>query len=192
MPRIQPLASLLFLIAFALPAAAQPLFRVIPSNVATPEGGQENVLLIQAGDENFSVRIPKGYGTQVRPESCSIVFTAENGASTITVQVTTNYPGALPKMEDLRDIAAKKHPGASLVQSSTCISDYGMGLCFDLFQPGPSGLMLRMRDAYFSYPEGSFEFLFSCNGADYDKSRLSFAWLLNSLRSRPGPVKKEP
>jgi hypothetical protein len=192
MPCRQPLLCLSLVLALVSPAAAQPLFRVISSTVTSAEGGLVNVLLVQAGDEHFSLRIPKGYGTQVRLESRSIVFTSESGASAITMQVTTNYPGTLPKMEELRDLVAKKHPGASLVQSSSCISDYGSGLCFDLFQPTQNNLTVRIRDAYFSYPEGSFEFTLTCNSADYDKSRLSFAWLLNSFRLQPEPAKKEP
>ncbi len=192
MPRLQPLAWLLLVMGVVAPAWGQPLFRVIPSAITTAEGGQVNVLLIQAGEERFSLRVPKGYGTQVRVESRSILFTSENGVSSIAVQVTTNYPGALPKTQELRDTVAKKYPRASLVQTSPCLSEYGAGLCFDLFLPTEHNLTVRIREAYISYAEGSFEFTFTCNGADYDKSRLGFVWLLNSFRLQPEPAKKEP
>jgi len=191
MPRFQPLACLLFVLSLCSPASAEPLFKVVPSAIAAAEGGTANVLLIQVGDDYFSLHIPKGYGIQVRHESRSIVFTAESGVCVITVQATTNYPGGLPKMDDLAEAVAKKHRGASLVQSSGCVSDYGPGFCFDFIQPVQDNLTLRMRDAYISYPGGSFEFLFSCNGADYDNYRLGFLWLLNSFRSEPKPAKKD-
>jgi hypothetical protein len=192
MPRLQPLACLLLVLALPAPSSAQPLFKVTPNTIASAEGGSMKVLLIQAGDDHFSLRIPNGYGTQVSEESRSILFAAESGVSAITIHVTGNYPGALPKMEDLSATVAKKFPGASLVQSSRCVSDYGPGLCFDLIQPAQNNLTLRIRDAFISYPAGSFEFTFTCNGADYDKNRLSFVWLLNSFRSQPQPAKKEP
>jgi hypothetical protein len=190
MPRIQFLICLLFFASLQPPSFCQPSFKVIPATLASAEGGSVNVLLIEVDKAQFSLRIPNGYGTQVSEENRSIVFTAANDASTITVRVTTNFSGALPKMEELRDIVAKKYPGASVVQSSPCVSDYGPGLCFDLTQPAPNGLALRIRHAYVPYPAGSFEFVFSCNGADYDKNRLSFVWLLNSFRSQPKSAKK--
>jgi hypothetical protein len=192
MPRIQFLICLLLFANLQPPCFGQSSFKVIPATLASAEGGSVNVLLIEVDQAQFSLRIPNGYGTQVSEEKRSIVFTAASDASMITVRVTTNFPGALPKMEELRDIVAQKYPSASVVQSSPCVSDYGPGLCFDLTQPAPNGLALRIRDAYVPYPAGSFEFIFSCNGADYDKYRLSFTWLLNSFRLQPKSAKNNP
>jgi hypothetical protein len=188
MSRIQPLIWLLIVFSGLSPSSAQSVFKVIPTTITSAEGGSANVLLIQVNDRQFSLRIPKGYGTEVREESRGIIFTSENGGSTIVVRATTNYPGALPP--DLADVVAKKYPGAA-VQSSSCVSDYGRGLCFDLAQMGQNGLALRIRDAYISYPEGSFEFVFSCNDLDYEQNRLKFVWLLNSFRSQPKSAKKD-
>jgi hypothetical protein len=184
--------ALLLLLAVVTPATAQQVFKAVPSAISVAEGGIVDVLLIQVGEDGFSLCPPKGYGTQVHPESSSVVFTSESGTSTISMQVTTNFPGTLPKMEDLGATVAKKFPRASLVQSSRCISDLSPGLVYDLFLPTDNNLMVRIRDAYFSYPKGSFEFTFTCNGADYDKNRLGFVRLLNSFRSQPKPAKKEP
>jgi len=85
-------------------------------------------------------------------------------------------------MEDLRDQVARKNSTASLVQTSPCHTSCGTGLLFDLFQPSAGGLTMRIRDGYVSFAEGSFEFTLSCDSRDYDKNRLSFAWLLNSFR----------
>jgi hypothetical protein len=189
MTRTQFLVCLLFCASLQTRCLCQPSFAVIPATLPSAEGGSANVLLIEVDKAQFSLRTPNGYGTQVSQENRSIVFTSADGSSAITVRVTTNFPAALPRAEDLRDIVAKKYPGASVLQSSPCVSDYGPGLCFDFVQPAPNGLALRIRDAYVAYPGGSFEFIFSCNGADYDKNRLSFAWLLNSFRSQPKSAK---
>ncbi|MGP8236888.1 MAG: hypothetical protein ACLQVW_15945 [Limisphaerales bacterium] len=176
MPRIQFLVCLLFCASLQPQCLCQPSFAVIPATLPSAEGGSANVLLMEVGKAQFSLRVPNGYGIQVNEESRSIVFTAADGTSAITVRVTTNFPATLPRMEDLRDMVAKKYPGASVVQSGPCVSDYGTGLCFDFVQPAQNGLALRIRDAYVPCPTGSFEFIFSCNGDDYDKNRLSFAW----------------
>jgi hypothetical protein len=96
--------------------------------------------------------------------------------------MSTNYAGALPKMEVLRDQVAQKYSTASLVQTSPCHTSCGVGLLFDLFQPAAGNSTMRIRDGYISFPEGSFEFTLSCDAKEYDKNRLSFAWLLNSFR----------
>jgi hypothetical protein len=188
----------LLLSSFLLPpssfslAFGQPDFKVVPSAEATPEGGIVNILMIQTEKERFELQIPKEYGTQIRQNDQSIVFTSLTGSSVITVKMTTNYAGALPKMESLRDQVAKKFAAASLVQTSPCVTSCGTGLLFDLFQPLPGNLTMRMRDGYVAFAEGSFEFTLSCDLREYDKHRLAFAWLLNSFRLQAEPVKKEP
>jgi hypothetical protein len=177
---------------WAATALGQPAFNVIPGTEPTAEGGNVSILLVQTGQQRFSLRLPKNYGVQVRQADQRIVFTSATGSSVITVQWSTNYPGSLPKTEILRDTVAARHPAASLVQTSPCYSQYASGLMFDLFQPTAGNLTLRMRDAYVSTPAGSFEFTLSCDLADYDKARLSFAWLLNSFRSAAEAAKKEP
>jgi hypothetical protein len=156
------------------------------------EGGNVSILILQTGKRQFEMRVPVKYGVQVYPGQQSIVFASETGSSVITVKMTTNYPGALPKMEELRDLVARKHATASLVQTSPCYADCGQGLLFDLFQPAANNSMVRIRDAYISFPEGSFEFTLSCDLREYDKNRISLVWLLNSFRQRPEPAKKRP
>jgi hypothetical protein len=173
-------------------AFGQPEFKVYPSTETMQEGGAVNLLIIQTDHEHFGLRIPKGYGSQVRQFDQSIVFTSQTGSSVITVTMSTNYAGALPKKEVLRDEVAKKHPGASLAQTSTCYTSCGTGVLFDLFQPAAGNLTVRMRDAYLAFHEGSFEFTLSCDSQDYDKNQLSFAWLLNSFRLQTEPAKKNP
>ncbi|HUD84173.1 MAG TPA: hypothetical protein VMQ67_11750 [Candidatus Saccharimonadales bacterium] len=167
---------------------AQPDFKATPTTIVMAEGGRESILLVETDHERFSLSIPKDYGMDARAETRSIIFTAGAGASVITVQFATNYAGALPKQNNLRDQVAANHPGASLVASST----FGPAQSFDLFLPAGNGLLLRIRDAYVAYPEGSVELTFSCNSADFDKQKLGFARLLNSFRSLPKDVNKNP
>jgi hypothetical protein len=189
---------LLLLSAFSLlpfyfsAALGQPAFKVYPSTEATLEGGDVGILVIQTDNERFELRVPKNYGSQVRVGGQSIVFTALTGSSIITVTMSTNYAGRLPKMEELRDQVAKKYATASLVQTSSSYTGLGQGLLFDLFQPVGRDLTMRLRDAYVSFAEGSFEFTLSCDVRDYDKNRLSFAWLLNSFRLQAEPARKNP
>jgi hypothetical protein len=176
----------------AASAFGQPDFKVYPSTESSAEGGIVNILVLQTETEHFQVRVPKGYGAQVRQNDQSIVFTAQTGTSIITLKMSTNYAGALPKMEVLRDEVAKKNSTASLVQTSACHTSYGTGLLFDLFQPSAGNLTMRIRDGYVSFPEGSFEFTLSCDSRDYDKNRLSFAWLLNSFRLQSQSANTNP
>ncbi|HEY3864386.1 MAG TPA: hypothetical protein VGO59_21140 [Verrucomicrobiae bacterium] len=185
----------LVLASVLLPVSAvlgEPLFRVFPTTEATMEGGNANLLAIQTDKEHFDLRVPKGYGVQIHQTDQSIVFSSETGSTVITIKMSTNFAGKLPKMETLRDQVAGKHPAASLVMSSPCITSCGVGLLFDLFQPVSGDLTMRMRDAYIPFADGSFEFTFSCDLREYDTHRLDFAWLLNSFRLQAQPAMNNP
>jgi len=192
MIRPRPLHWMAVATALALAAPAQPEFKTSTAELQMAEGGRESVVLIESGAERFAISIPNTYGMQIQQYKQSIVFTSTNGASVITVRMTTNYAGALPKKEELQEAVLENNRGASLVQAVRCFTGSGPGLCFDLVRPLSGGLVLRMRDAYVSCAQGSFEFFFSCNGADYDRQKLGFERLLNSFRALPKPAKKEP
>jgi hypothetical protein len=177
---------------WAASAHGQSEFKVYPSTENEVEGGTVSILVIQTETQRFQVRVPKGYGSQVRQNDQSIVFSSQAGNSIITMKMSTNYAGSLPKMEELRDQVARKYSTASLVQTSPCHTSGGTGLLFDLFQPAAGDLTMRIRDGYVSFPEGSFEFTLSCDARDYDKNRLSFAWLLNSFRLQPQTATTNP
>jgi hypothetical protein len=192
MRRPQTYAVLASMALCAASAFGQSDFKVYPSTETTAEGGTVSVMVIQTENEHFQLRIPKDYGAQVRQNDQSIVFTSQNGASIITVKMSTNYARTLPKMEELRDEVAKKYSTASLVQSSTCFTSAGTGLVFDLFQPAAGNSTIRIRDGFLSFPEGSFEFTLSCDSREYDKNRLSYAWLLNSFRLQSQSANTNP
>lgn len=185
------LSAIVFLVS-PPPAFSQLEFKVIPAVEARQEGGSVKVLIIQREKQTFELNIPKEYAAEISQSDQSILFTSQTGSAVITLKMTTNYPAALPKMETLRDLVAKKYAGASLVQTCPCYTAAGSGLLFDLFQPVGGDLMMRIRDGYIALDGGSVEFTLSCDLREYDKHRLSFAWLLNSFRLRVEPAIKNP
>lgn len=192
MPISRILHVIVLLALSAASALAQPRFKVDPSTETLVEGGTVNILAIQTDNRRFSLRVPKNYGADVHQSDLSIVFTAQSGASVITLRMSTNYAKALPKDEELRNQVARKFPGASVGAPTTCVTSYATGVVYDLFQPVPGNLTMHMRDAYVSFPEGSFEFTMSCDSRNYDANRLSFAWLLNSFRSLSDSARINP
>lgn len=173
-------------------ALAQPCFKATPTTIDMVEGGSQSITLVETGNERFSLVNPTGYGSESRPDTRTLIFTSAGGGSVITLQFTTNYAGALPQPDRLRDMVAANHPGASLVASAAASTGFGAAQSFDLFQPAGNALMLRIRDVYAAYSEGSVELTFSCNSVDFDKEKLGFAHLLNSFRLLPKDGKRKP
>jgi hypothetical protein len=183
--------ALLYL-GVSLPARAQSDFSATAATITVAEGGSQDILVVETDGERFSLFIPIGYGSQVRAESRSIIFTSSGGDSAITLRFTTNYAGGLPRQEMLRDEVAARHQGASLVATSAASTGFGTALSFELFRPAANGLMLRTRDVYAAYPEGSVELAFSCSSVEFDKQKLGFARLLNSFRLLTKDAKTTP
>lgn len=183
---------MVMLLGASLPSLAQSDFRATATTVAMAEGGTDNVLLVETDNERFSISIPRGYVSQANAGMRSITFTANTGDSVITMRFTTNYAGSLPKEETLRDTVAGNHGTASLVGTASSRTDLGALETFDLFQPAANGLIVRLRDAFVAYPEGSVEFMFSCNNTDFDKQKLGFSRLVYSFRMLPKDAKNNP
>jgi hypothetical protein len=189
---IQLVVCAFMLLALSVAVASDELeFKVSTATMATVEGDNAKIMVIETGHERFELRVPKNYGSQVNAEAQSIVFTSQSGSSIITVKMSTNYAGTLPKTDELRDQVAKKYASASLVQTSTCHTTCGTGPLFDLFQPTSGDLTMRIRDGFISFREGSFEFTLSCDVREYDQNRLSFAWLLNSFHLQTETAKQD-
>jgi hypothetical protein len=190
----RPFPHLLIMLALgaSMSALAQSDFTATPATIANAEGGNQSILLVDTDNERFSFCIPIGYGSQANADSRSVVLTSGAGVSVITVRFSTNYPGALPRQDKLRDQVAANHHGASLVASSAASTAFGPAESFDLFQPAGNGAMLRMRDVFAAYPEGSVELTLSCDSADFDKQKRGFGLLLNSFRLLPRDAKKNP
>jgi hypothetical protein len=160
----------------------QAQFTATATTIMMAEGGAADVLLMGVDNDNFSIRIPRGYRAQCHPESRTIKFDSESGASAISVRFSTNYARVLPKKEVLGDLVVSDHPGASLAATSVAGTGVGPAVSFDLFVPAGNGLMLRMRDIYVSYARGSVQLTFSCSSADFDKEKIEFMQAANSFR----------
>jgi hypothetical protein len=173
---------IILLTVVPLSAWAGPDFKVTATTVEMTEGGADFILLVETDSRRFTLSIPKGYGSETQADTRTIVFTSDVGASAITVRFSTNYAGALPNADKLRDQVAASYRTASLVASSAASTGFGPALSFELYQPAGKGLMLRIRDVYASYAEGSVELTFSCNNNDFDKQKIGFMRLLNSFR----------
>ena len=84
------------------------------------------------------------------------------------------------------------HPGSTLAFVSAAGIGIGPAVAFDLFVPAGTNLMLRMRDVYVPYSEGSVELTFSCNSADFDRQKIEFMLMLNSFRLLDKDTKINP
>ena len=179
-----PKVCLLILLVFAavVSAPAQPAFKVYPSEEKMMEGGTASLLIIETDHGRYSLRVPQEYGAQVHPSDHTVIFTAQNASSVITLKMTTNYAGKLPRQDELRDIVVQKFPTASFARASACYTSCGAGSVFEFFQPAAGNTTMRIKDAYLPFADGSFEFTLKCDSRDYDKNRLGFDWLLNSFR----------
>ncbi len=180
MPKIFPLSFLV--LAALVSAQAQPAFKAYPSEEKMMEGGTASLLIIETDHGHFALRVPREYGAQVRAIDQTIIFSSQNDSSVITLKMSTNYAGKLPRQDELRDIVVKKFASASFARASACYTSCGAGSVFEFFQPAAGSTTIRIKDAYLPFADGSFEFTLKCDSRDYEKCHLSFDWLLNSFR----------
>ena len=157
-------------------------FAATATTIMMAEGGAADVLLVTVDKDNFSIRVPRGYRAQAHRESKTIKFDSDSGATAISIRFSTNYARVLPKKEILGDQVTSDHPGATLAGISNAGTGVGPAVSFDLFVPAGTNLMLRMRDIYVPYSEGSVELTFSCNSVDFDQQKIEFMQAVNSLR----------
>jgi hypothetical protein len=175
--------GLIFLCA-AAPGFGQ--FRVVPNTVQSAEGGAFHILSVTAGEQHFALRQPSGFTFHVDPASKSLFFKSVDEKTAITVRATTNFPGELPPHDVLQAKALADTPGAALLQSSTCPTGYKPGLFFDLVRLQREGLSVRYRHVYVACPEGTVEFIFGADNADFERKRPIFSALVNSFHLETG------
>ncbi len=111
------------------------------------------------------------------------------------MQFTTNYAGALPRRDKLRRSSGRQSSGSIPAWHPRSRFDtvvLAPAQSFELFRPAGNGALLRVRDVFAAYREGSVELTFSCNSANFDAEKPRFTQLLNSFRSLPKDVKTNP
>lgn len=156
-------------------------FRVYPSTIKMEEGGNANLLMVVTDENRFSVRQPPGFTFRVDAPNKSILFKSADEKTAITFQVTTNFHGQLPDQEVLKAKAMEQTPGATIIQASTCSTGYKPGCYFDLVRILREGLSVRFRHVYAPSPEGTVEFVFATDNAEFEKKRFVFSNFVNSF-----------
>jgi len=186
---------------FASASPAQPVFRAFASSVEQVEGGKIPTMVVLFGAERVTVRVPQGYGAQVQPEKMSVVFTAKDGATAITLKATTDSPGVMPEDDVLRSRALAANPGGAFLEMSTCPTGYNPAKYVDSVRTLAPNLSLKVRHAFVACPEGAVEVVLAANAPAFDNARVVFNALMSSLRveqvkkdeppppALPGPIR---
>ena len=181
----------LFLAMMALSRArADDSFHAYASSTNLIEGGRVDLLVIVTSNQQATFRTPKGWYHQIDESRQKITFQSASGKSALTVQFTTNSPGALPPENLLRARVLAEHPGAGILQYSICPTSSGPGVFFDLVSLPAPRVILKMRHAFVALPGGQAEFILSANDDEFNKGRAVFMSMLNSFHVRPVKLKQ--
>jgi hypothetical protein len=146
------------------------------------EGGWVETLDIVTGSERMTMRVPHGFAGSVEEDKQRVVFKDKAGGMSITVQTTTNWPGAMPGDDILRSRALAANPGGNFLQLGSSPTRYRAAKFVDSFRTVDNDLTVKRRHAFVSCPEGLVEFIFSSSSADFEKGRLAFGLLLSSFQ----------
>jgi hypothetical protein len=163
-------------------AAADPVFRAFATSEDMPDGGKVEDMMMLLGTEKITVRVPHGYGAQIKAEKNSIVFTEPNGTTVITVKATLEWPNVMPEEERLRGKALAANPGGTLGEISTCPTGYSPAKVVDSTREITSSLSLKFRHGFIACPEGTLEVICAANGANFDAAKEVFNSLMSSLK----------
>ncbi len=182
------LVCLIFL-SGSLAASGQIPFRAFDSYEDMIEGGTAHTLVVEAGHEHLTTRLPRSYSATVANDTQSVLFKEDTGSIAIAMRVTTNSPGAMPEDNNLRDSALAADPGATVLQVSGCATGYHPARFVDTARSLDPTRNIRTRHAFVACPEGMVEFMFSAKDQDFDKGRVVFNLFLSSFRVE---IIKEP
>jgi hypothetical protein len=179
--------KLLFLLFLTLAASAraQSDFHAYSGTEDLIEGGRVDKLTVVSSGLQFNIRPPRGWYRQVDEASQKIIFTSQSGKSAVTIQFTTNSPGALPEEDVLKAQALQAHPGAGLVQSAVCPTSSRPGRYFDLVRVPMPQVVQKIRHAFVSQPYGEVEFVLAASDDEFDKDRQVFMGMLRAFRVEP-------
>jgi hypothetical protein len=182
---------LLFLLSLAAVARAQGDFHAYPDSEMLIEGGRIEKLTVVSSNLQYNVRPPRDWSRSVDEPGRKIIFTSPSGKSAVTVQFTTNSPGALPEKDILKTLVLQEHPGAGIFNSAVCPTSYRPGVFFDLAAIPAPHVVQRIRHAFVSQPAGGVEFVLSASDDEFQKD---ISLVMSMLRAfRVDPVKpKQP
>ncbi|MGA3180396.1 MAG: hypothetical protein ABSF38_08655 [Verrucomicrobiota bacterium] len=179
---MRPASLILASLFFAGASPAQPAFRAYASSLELAEGGKIDTMVVVLGAERVTVRVPHGYGAQVRADKNSVVFTDKDGTTAITLKATADSPGVMPDEEVLRSKALAANPGGTNLEWSTCPTGYKPAKVADSVRTVTSSLSLKVRHAFVACPEGTLEVICAANGVDFENACVVFNALISSLQ----------
>jgi hypothetical protein len=172
----------LFLVT-ATGAHAAGGFHVYSGSTNLIEGGTVETLILINGEEESTLRPPKGWFHEIDDSQRKIIFKNQTGKSALTLQLTTNSPGRLPGRDVLQARVLAEHPGAGILQYNVCTTSSGPGVFFDLVSMPAPQVILKIRHAFVKLPQGQAEFILSSSDDEFEKGRTVFMLMLNSFRT---------
>jgi hypothetical protein len=186
---MRPACLILASFFFAIASPAQPAFRAFASSLDVPEGGKVETMVMLFGAERITVRVPHGYGAQVKTEKNSVLFTDTSGTTAITLKATLEWPGIMPADDRLRSKALAANPGGTISEISTCPTGSSPAKVVDSVRQITSSLSLKVRHGFVACPEGTLEVICAANGANFQSASDVFSAMMSSLKVET--VKKE-
>jgi hypothetical protein len=103
----------------------------------------------------------------------------------ITLQVTTNWPGTLPADELLRSRAMAANPGGIFLLMAGNPTAWRPAKYVDSVRKLEENITIKRRHAFIPCPEGIVELVLSANSANFEKGRLAFGLMLSSFQLQP-------
>jgi hypothetical protein len=180
---------------FACTSPAQPDFRAFASTLDVPEGGKVDTMVMLFGAERITVRVPHGYGAQVKTEKNSVIFADTNGTTAITLKPTLEWPGVMPDDDRLRSKALAANPGGAISEMSTCPTGYTAAKVVDSVRQITSSLSLKVRHGFVACPEGTLEVICAANGANFGAACDVFnagvlSWRVDWVKKEEAPAER--
>jgi len=193
---IQPLkfSKLLCLLWLALnlglPVQADEWPKLSEKMIEMEEFGIVRFYVLLTETSEYQFRPPAKTNVGLAPSSKKIFIVSDDRAITMTLHISTNYAGELPKDEVLQQRVLEIYPGGRILQTSSCNSGLGGARFIDLEQPRPNQSSTTIRHAFVSFAGGSAEVTMSGLTKDFHARPYLFGSLLSSLAARLRPTMK--
>jgi len=154
------------------------------------EFGSVRFYILLTETNEFQFHPPQNAGVGMEASSKKVFISFPDHPVTMTLQISTNYAGGLPKDEVLQGRVLEIYPGGRILQTSSCDSRLGTCRFIDIEQPRPNQLSTTTRHAFVSFAGGSAEVTMSGLTRNFHARPYLFGSLLSSLEAKPRQVKK--
>ena len=173
--------TILAVLTSALVAHAQAPFHAYDTYEDLIETGRVHNLVVDFGTERLIVRVPRTFAATVDKEGQSVTFREDAGRISISMVVTTNYPGAMPGDGILRTNALALNPNESFLQLASCGTGYKPARFVDSIHAVDPYHLIRTRHAFVSCPDGLVEFIYSAKDDAFNAGRVVFNLFVSSF-----------